>query len=300
MDGVDRRAVRGSSAGAGLPLSKAPGPAGGSSVAEPDENTNEPLLPTSPGAWIIRSGRSRSTHRAEVGRTSFETSPGRRFGSMRVSFQHHRGTHSGPSERPGHGALVPWVRRRVADELSRIGRTGNWRYVHSVPVGTRGSDIDHVLVGPGGVFTVNTKAHRDSNIWVGPNTIMVGGQRQPYLRNSRHEANRASRLLSAATGFEVGVHPVIAVVDPRNITYRDPPDDVTVVTRRGLKRWATSLPRLWMTSRSSRSFRPSDGRQPGPEPPCTHPLHTAGRRLESNSDTDEWSARPDNMSACTD
>jgi Nuclease-related domain len=129
----------------------------------------------------------------------------------------------------------------VAEELSSISRTGNWRYVHSVPVGSRGSDIDHVLVGPAGVFTVNTKSHRDSNVWVGPNTIMVSGHRQPYLRNSRHEANRASRLLSAATGFEVSVHPVIAVVDPRNITYRNPPSDVTVVTRRGLKRWATSL-----------------------------------------------------------
>jgi hypothetical protein len=129
----------------------------------------------------------------------------------------------------------------VAQELSRIGRTGNWRFVHSVPVGTRGSDIDHVLVGPGGVFTINTKAHRDSRIWVGPNTIMVGGHKQPYLRNSRHEANRASKLLSAATGFEVTAHPVIAIVDPRNVTYRNPPVDVTVVTRRGLKRWVSKL-----------------------------------------------------------
>jgi hypothetical protein len=129
----------------------------------------------------------------------------------------------------------------VAEELSRIGRSGNWRFVHSVPVGTRGSDIDHVLVGPGGVFTINTKAHRDANIWVGPNTIMVSGQKQPYLRNSRHESNRASKLLSAATGFEVHAHPVIPVVDPRNITYRNPSADVTVVTRRGLKRWVSTL-----------------------------------------------------------
>lgn len=129
----------------------------------------------------------------------------------------------------------------VAGELARIGRSGDWRFVHSVPVGNRGSDIDHVLVGPGGVFTLNTKAHRDSNIWVGPNTLMVSGQKQPYLRNSRHEADRASRLLSAAAGFEVVVHPVIAIVDPRNITYKNPPSDVTVVTRHGLKRWVSTL-----------------------------------------------------------
>ena len=133
-------------------------------------------------------------------------------------------------------------RRDGGCELSRIARSGDWRFVHSVPVGTRGSGIDHVLVGPGGVFTINTKAHRDAHIWVGPNTIMVSGHKQPYLRNSRHEASRASKLLSAATGFEVRAHPVIAMVDPRNITYRNPPADVTVVTRRGLKRWVWNLP----------------------------------------------------------
>jgi hypothetical protein len=129
----------------------------------------------------------------------------------------------------------------VAAELWRIARPGAWRFLHSVPVGTRGSDIDHVLIGPAGVFTINTKAHRGSNIWVGGNTFVVNGQRQPYLRNSRHEAARASRLLSAATGTAVDVHPLIVVVDPRRVTARNAPTDVTVLTRKQLKRWVLSL-----------------------------------------------------------
>lgn len=130
----------------------------------------------------------------------------------------------------------------VAKELVRIGRSANWRFVHSVPIGTRGSDIDHVLVGPGGVFTINTKSHRGSDVWVGSKTIMVNGQSQPYFRNSRYEARRASKLLSAAVGFDVQVHSVIVVVDPQNITWRKPPTDVTVLTRHGLKRWISGLP----------------------------------------------------------
>ena len=129
----------------------------------------------------------------------------------------------------------------VAAELWRIARPGAWRYIHSVPVGNRGSDIDHVLIGPGGVFTLNTKAHRNANIWVGGNTFMVNGHRQPYLRNSRHEATRASRLLTAATGIPVNVHPIIVVVDPRNITLKNPPLDVSVVTRRRMRRWVSAL-----------------------------------------------------------
>jgi hypothetical protein len=42
----------------------------------------------------------------------------------------------------------------LAAELWRIARPGQWRYLHSVPVGSRGADIDHVLVGPAGVFTI--------------------------------------------------------------------------------------------------------------------------------------------------
>lgn len=130
----------------------------------------------------------------------------------------------------------------VAVQLWRLSRPGNWRYVHSVPVGDRGSDIDHVLVGPPGVFTINTKAHREANVWVGGDTVMVNGRKHPYVRNSRHEAARASRLLTAALGWRVPVRGVIVFVDPRNFTIRDEPVDVAVTTRYGLNRWARSLP----------------------------------------------------------
>lgn len=55
---------------------------------------------------------------------------------------------------------------RVGAELERLVRRG-FRVLHSVPVGQRDSDIDHVVVGPPGVFTVNTKWHPEGRIWVG-------------------------------------------------------------------------------------------------------------------------------------
>lgn len=41
---------------------------------------------------------------------------------------------------------------------------------------------------------------------------MIIGQRQPYIRNSRHEAGRAARLLTAACGFPVAVTGVVVPV----------------------------------------------------------------------------------------
>lgn len=89
----------------------------------------------------------------------------------------------------------------VAARLARLGPA--WRVLHAVPVGRGDSDIGHVVIGPGGVFTVNAKHHPDANVWVGGNTFLVNGHRQPYVRNGRHEAQRASRLLTARTGFPV-------------------------------------------------------------------------------------------------
>jgi hypothetical protein len=35
--------------------------------------------------------------------------------------------------------------------------TPEWTVLHSVPVGTGSTDIDHIAIGPAGVFTLNTK-----------------------------------------------------------------------------------------------------------------------------------------------
>ena len=95
---------------------------------------------------------------------------------------------------------------RVAARLAKLAKKDpRWRSLHAIPVGNRGSDIDHVVIGPGGVFTLNTKHHPGAKIWVGGDTFMVDGHKQPYIRNSRHEASRAAKLLTSACGFPVHV-----------------------------------------------------------------------------------------------
>ena len=82
--------------------------------------------------------------------------------------------------------------------------------------------------------------HPNARVWVGGNTFMVNGHNQPYVRNSRHEAQRASRLLTAACGFPVAVTGLIAVMGAREgYTVREQPPggDVVVLTRREVDRW---------------------------------------------------------------
>ncbi len=129
----------------------------------------------------------------------------------------------------------------VGQQLARLtAKDPRWMCLHAVPVGTEGSDIDHVVIGPAGVFTLNTKHHPNGRVWVSPRTVMVNGTRVPYLRNAHHEAERASQLLSAAAGFPVDVQGVVVVI-AASLTVKDQPTDVIVIGRRQLRRWLQRL-----------------------------------------------------------
>lgn len=152
----------------------------------------------------------------------------------------------------------------VAKELGRLG--DGWTVVHDIPVGDRGSNIDHVVVGPPGVFTVNSKWHAGKDVWVGGDTVMVGGHRQPYVRNARHEAARASKLLSAVYGEPVPVTGIVAVLAERWTIKEQPRDGAVLVTaprnarkhlQRLPERYAVhQLDRLAMWVRRSTTWQP--------------------------------------------
>lgn len=117
-----------------------------------------------------------------------------------------------------------------------IKRDPRWRALHSVPVGDRGSDIDHLVIGPGGVFTINSKHHPRGRVWVAGDTVMVNGRRVPYVRNARHEAQRVERTLTGLIGKPVPVTPVIALIGVRNLDVKQPNTDVRIWYREALVR----------------------------------------------------------------
>jgi len=131
----------------------------------------------------------------------------------------------------------------VARQLEKLGP--NWRVIHSVPVGSNETDIDHVVVGPPGVFTLNTKNHLGKKVTVYDNVIYVSGVKQQYLNKSRAEGRRASRILSSACGFEVIVIPVVVVM-ASELVFKGSPIGVNVVGRKRISGWldgqSTQLP----------------------------------------------------------
>lgn len=138
----------------------------------------------------------------------------------------------------------PWFagavgERRVGELLA--GLPGGWRVFHALPVGSGEADVDHLVVGPGGVFVVNTKHHRGQRVWVGERALLVAGQKKPYLRNSDLEASRVRGVLARA-GVAAPVSAVVALVGAREVTVRQQPRRVAVVRAETLVRWLTRRP----------------------------------------------------------
>ena len=115
-----------------------------------------------------------------------------------------------------------------------------WHVFHDVPVGDRGANIDHVVIGPGGVFTVNTK-NLTGKLWVGATSIRRNGHPTDFLRKSIAEARRASRLLSSAVGRAVEVRAILAILADE-WTILEEPADVIVRGPRGAKNLMLTQP----------------------------------------------------------
>ena len=142
--------------------------------------------------------------------------------------------------------------REVADGKAMVARGferlgASWRVLHSVPGAADTADIDHLLIGPGGVFAVNSSHRADQAVCLGADTMIVNGKRVHHVQHSRLEAARASELLTAAVGFNVPVTGLVVIVGDNRFDVRQQPSDgaVHVTTPRSALRWLRRLDTEW-------------------------------------------------------
>jgi nuclease-like protein len=136
-----------------------------------------------------------------------------------------------------------WRRGASGERItgSWLGRLPDgWFVFHDIPVGRRGANIDHLVIGPGGVFTINTK-NLSGSIVVNPRTLTHNGYRTNFLPKASEEARRAATLLSAAIGTQVEVRGLLAILADE-WTVKKQPTDVFVGGPRGAKHWMLRQP----------------------------------------------------------
>jgi hypothetical protein len=141
--------------------------------------------------------------------------------------------------------------RQVGWILERLSRP-RWHVFHDVPVGSRGANIDHVLIGPGGVFSLNDKNLR-GRVWVGSRCFAVNGYHTDYLPKAHAEGQRVMRALG------VTVRPLIVVLCPA-MRVVEQPADVTVLEHTNLFEWLSETRSV--TSATEVGDIAPQGRQP--------------------------------------
>lgn len=141
--------------------------------------------------------------------------------------------------------IVPWAvgylgEVQVGERLA--GMDGRWRVLHAVPLGVRGKDVDHLLIGPAEIFAINTQHHPGARVTVkGRDALYVNGTWKPYLKDARRDAAAVRDLLTSAGPIDVQA--VVCLVDAR-LTVTTPGEAVHVADVNGLIPWLTGLPEI--------------------------------------------------------
>ncbi|MGH9230161.1 MAG: NERD domain-containing protein [Acidimicrobiales bacterium] len=131
----------------------------------------------------------------------------------------------------------------TAEELRRFGRRG-WRLVNGLKLRGR-ADIDHIVVGPGGVLVVETKYSDDAWPLGGTgDSVMIGRLRdaKDQVRRSARDVARHEEFRRAIAGAPVVPVLVVHSAAPAGDVPRWLNDEgVTVVPDRYLREWLATL-----------------------------------------------------------
>jgi len=118
---------------------------------------------------------------------------------------------------PGKRVKMTRAQRHTRRQLAKLGRAG-YRAMHGNLIPDSEEQIDHLVVGPAGVFAIDSESWdkhlvvRTKNarqLWHGPFSM------KERLEHARWESEQAAELLSGAVGSPVTVRPAMAVYGPR-------------------------------------------------------------------------------------
>ncbi len=125
----------------------------------------------------------------------------------------------------------------VGAQLARL--PDSWRVKHDIRLDDKGHNVDHLVIGPGGVFSLNAKL-LSGRVWVAEHAFYVNGNPTKYLHTARWEKREVTKLLSGS-GVQFEVTPVIVVIVEK-FTIKAQPPDVPVIGRRKITEWLMNQP----------------------------------------------------------
>jgi hypothetical protein len=122
------------------------------------------------------------------------------------------------------------------------GLPAGWIVFHSLPCTGASGDIDHVVVGAGGLFAITTRSIAGDRVVVAEDELLGRGERVPFGRSAAAATRRTARLAGAALPAELGVRNVLVVAGARPVRLRVRARSIEVRDARSVRAWLESLP----------------------------------------------------------
>ncbi len=133
------------------------------------------------------------------------------------------------------------TQRAVAELLEELGV--RWDILHGVPCPQGGPQLDHLVIGPAGVFVIRGFDFRAADVWVNEEGLRAGGRKHP-LADLIAQATSAAQWLETATGLQPAARAVAVVLEPAKIWTKRDSDAVAVVTGKALVTWLLGQPQV--------------------------------------------------------
>jgi hypothetical protein len=115
------------------------------------------------------------------------------------------------------GVKLDRAQRITQRKLAGLERAG-YRSLHARPIPDSTEIIDHLVVGPTGIYAIDSekwnrrlpiRTRNGKQLWLGP------ASKKERLEHAKWEAQQAAQLLSAKLGKDISVRPALAIYGPQ-------------------------------------------------------------------------------------
>ncbi|WP_341728044.1 hypothetical protein [Brooklawnia sp.] len=131
----------------------------------------------------------------------------------------------------------------LAAELVRLsGLDPRWGFLQATRAFGDVTELDHWVVGPGGIYLLNAKHLPGSKLHITGDRFLVDGREQPYVPQIRGEAQRRAGGFSSSMHWEIGITGVIVPVNDRRLVVERFPADVAVIDQPDIANWLVNRP----------------------------------------------------------
>ncbi|TDE49986.1 NERD domain-containing protein [Nonomuraea mesophila] len=133
--------------------------------------------------------------------------------------------------------------RRTEAQLRKLERNG-YRTLHARAIPDSEAQIDHLVVGPTGVYAVDSEKwdkRLPVRVQMGKKLFHGPFDKKPRITEAKWEASRASELISQSFGREISVVPSLAIYGPQ-VPWK-------IMTIRGVDVYQGDRARKWITKR---------------------------------------------------